>query len=321
MLIRRKTIGRDLPWIIGAASVVVAAAVAFGLEWAANGRLPDGGSRTGFVCGVAGGLIILFELALWPRRRVRSWRLGSAQTWLRAHVWVGLACLPMVAMHTRLFLVGGWFNVAFVAVFVVVIASGIWGLVLQQFLPTMLLEAVPAETIREQIDHVARQACEDLARLVSLCCEKPAGHDPSVEPDEPGEEAYAVVSGFRSMTGIQGRVVETVAVHAVIPGTAALARRFDEQVRPYLVAGARGGSPLAFRGPRDEFLAGLRRSSPPEAEPLIDRISQACDHRRQFDLQASLHDWLHGWLLVHVPLSVVLGVMLLVHVPVALWYW
>ena len=54
---------------------------------------------------------------------------------------------------------------------------------------------------------------------------------------------------------------------------------------------------------------------------LIERIAAACETRRQFDLQARIHGWLHGWLLVHVPLSFALGVLLAVHVPLALWYW
>ena len=54
---------------------------------------------------------------------------------------------------------------------------------------------------------------------------------------------------------------------------------------------------------------------------MIARLEQACEHRRQYDLQAVLHDRLHAWLLVHVPLSAALGVLLAVHVPVALWYW
>lgn len=324
MLIRRKTIDRDLPWIIGGAVVVAVAATAFAMEWMHSGHLPGGGSRTGFACGVAGGLIILFELALWPRRRVRAWRLGSAQAWLRAHIWLGLVCLPLVILHTRLFLVGGWFNLTFLLVFILVIISGIWGLVLQQFLPTMLLEQVPAETIREQIEHVSRVACDELTRLVGLCCETHSAvvtRPEDVDEESDDDEQFAVVSGFRSMTGIQGRVVETVAVHAALPGTSLLAERFEQVVRPYLLAGAASGSPLSLRSQRDEFFAGLRGVSPPEAGPLIERIMQACDHRRQFDLQAALHDWLHGWLLVHVPLSVILGVMLAVHVPVAIWYW
>ena len=67
--------------------------------------------------------------------------------------------------------------------------------------------------------------------------------------------------------------------------------------------------------------ATLRAASPSEAANLIDRLEQACERRRQFDLQARLHHWLHGWLLVHVPLSVALGVLLAIHIPVALWYW
>ena len=62
-------------------------------------------------------------------------------------------------------------------------------------------------------------------------------------------------------------------------------------------------------------------SSPADAAGVIDRLERACEQRRQFDLQARLHDRLHRWLLVHVPLSFALGVLLAVHVPVALWYW
>jgi hypothetical protein len=41
---------------------------------------------------------------------------------------------------------------------------------------------------------------------------------------------------------------------------------------------------------------------------------------RQFDRQERLHRWLHGWLLVHLPLSIVLIVLMLVHIYTALKY-
>ena len=90
MIIGGRTWPRDRPWIIGILVATAAAVAWYGFEWAGSGRLPGGSSRPGFVYGVVGGLIIVFELLLWPRKRVRSWRLGSAQSWLRAHVWLGL---------------------------------------------------------------------------------------------------------------------------------------------------------------------------------------------------------------------------------------
>lgn len=347
MIIGGKTWPQDRKWVIAISAVSLLAVVAYIAEWAADGRLPGGSSRTGFLYGVAGGLIILFELLLWPRKRVRSWRIGSAQLWLRAHVWLGLLSLPLVVMHARLFFIGGLLNQALMATFVIVIASGIWGLVLQQFLPKLLLEQVPAETIYEQIEHVAAQQCADAEKLVLALCEpahaRPAaatmttaGHDPDrllehhkhdqhdkheqhAQHDEDAE--YAVVTGFRSMTGIQGKVLETVPIYSVIPGTEEISRRFFAELRPYLLAGAAGGSPLAGPLESARFFEALRAASPAAASGLIDQLRQVCENRRQFDLQARIHGWLHGWLLVHVPVSVVLGVLLLIHVPVALWYW
>src|SRR6266849_6854620 len=45
---------------------------------------PGGSSFPGFACGVAGGLIIIFEMLLWLRKRYRIWRVGQAQAWMRA---------------------------------------------------------------------------------------------------------------------------------------------------------------------------------------------------------------------------------------------
>jgi hypothetical protein len=320
VIIGGRTWPKDRPWIIAISLATVAAVAWYGVEWATAGRMPGGSSRPGFAFGVVGGAIILFELLLWPRRRVRSWRLGSAQAWLRAHVWLGLFCVPLVLMHARLLFIGGLLNVALMTLFVIVIVSGVWGLVLQQYLPRMLLDEVPAETIREQIDHVAAREAADVGQLVAAMCEPLAhGGEPSAADD--GGNEFAVVTGFRAMTGIQGRVLETLPLHAVIPGTREIARRFHDDVRPYLLAGEAGGSPLAGRREADAFFAGLRAAAPVAAAAVIDRVQQACEHRRQFDLQARLHDRLHGWLLVHMPLSVALGVLLAVHVPIALWYW
>jgi hypothetical protein len=317
VIIGGRTWPRDRPWIIGIAVATAAAVAWYVVEWAGSGRLPGGSSRPGLVYGILGGLIILYELLLWPRKRVRSWRLGSAQAWLRAHVWLGLLCLPLVLMHARLLVIGGLLNIALMGIFLVVIASGIWGLWLQQFLPGRLLDEVPAETIREQIGHVAAREAADVGRLVRAVCE-PLGESP-LEDNESDE--FAVVTGFRAMTGIQGRVLETLPVYSVIPGSREISRRFRDDIRPFLLTGAAGGSPLAGRRQAEGFFAALRAGSPADAAGVIDRLEQACEHRRQFDLQARLHDRLHRWLLVHVPLSVVLGVLLVVHVPIALWYW
>lgn len=326
MIIGGTTWRKDLRWIVGICAVTAMAAFAYGAEWSAAGRLPGGSSRTGLAAGIAGGLIIAFELALWPRRRVRSWRIGSAQAWLRAHVWLGLLAVPLVLMHARLLFIGGLLNWALMALFLIVIASGVWGLVLQQFIPRALLEHVPSETIYDQIDRVAGQHCDEMEKLVDALCERdPAvpddGHAAHSRGDDVDDDEHEVVTGFRSMTGIQGKVIETLAVYTSIPGTLPIRRRFFEEIRPYLRDGARSGSPLALVHQAASLFSLLRETAPADARQLVDRLEQSCTQRRQFDLQVRLHHWLHGWLLVHVPLSVALGVLLTIHVPLALWYW
>jgi len=327
VIIGGKTWPKDRRWIVAICLVSLVAITAYGAEWAAAGRLPGGSSRTGLAAGIVAGVIIAFELLLWPRKRVRSWRLGSAQSWLRAHIWLGLLAVPLSLLHARLLFIGGLINIALMTLFFIVIISGIWGLVMQQYLPRVMLEQLPAETIRDQIDHVARQQCRDLDRLVDALCERDPG-DAAVHrsgdhavPLDDADDDHAVVTGFRSMTGIQGKVVETLPIYSEIPGTLPIRHRFRDTIRPYLLDGEQAGGTVGSWTAAQRTMLAMRSTAPATAAELLDRIEQACDRRRQFDLQARLHGWLHVWLLVHVPLSLALGLLLAIHIPIALWYW
>ena len=332
LIIDRKSWPKDRRWVIAIATISIVATIGYLYEWVSAARLPGGSSYSGFLFGIVAGFIIVFELLLWPRKHVRSWRIGSAQHWLRAHVWLGLLSVPLVLMHAKLLFIGGLLNWAIMITFFIVIASGIWGLVLQQFLPRMLLEQVPAETIYDQVDHVASQQCKETERLVKATCEpgSPLHWDKEhlhenlseqsaeIDNDDPG---FVVVTGFRSMTGIQGKVLDTVPVYKTIQGTQPISNHFFSEIRPYLKTGRRSDSLLVSPMETSRLMAKLRAACPTEASFVIDHLEHVCTMRRQLDLQIRIHHWLHGWLLVHVPLSVALGVFLLIHVPVALMYW
>ncbi|MCA9418983.1 MAG: hypothetical protein KC917_22105, partial [Candidatus Omnitrophica bacterium] len=53
---------------------------------------------------------------------------------------------------------------------------------------------------------------------------------------------------------------------------------------------------------------------------VCNNLSLLCEERRQLILQDRLHRWMHGWLIFHVPLSIVLIVLTLDHAILALWY-
>jgi hypothetical protein len=57
--------------------------------------------------------------------------------------------------------------------------------------------------------------------------------------------------------------------------------------------------------------------------PVKEQVAEMrslCDERRLLARQEQLHGWLHGWLLVHIPLSVALLVLTVAHVVMALYY-
>src|SRR5437879_5500895 len=135
---------------------MAAAGASFWYFWSSAGRAdwPGGSSIPGFTFGIVGGLICIFELLLWWRKKVRTWRIGRTQVWLRAHIWLGLLSVPLLVYHSG-FRLGGTLSTVLMVLLFVVVASGIWGLVLQQVIPRRMLDEIPAETIYGQIDRLA----------------------------------------------------------------------------------------------------------------------------------------------------------------------
>ena len=52
--------------------------------------------------------------------------------------------------------------------------------------------------------------------------------------------------------------------------------------------------------------------------PTLERLTAICEERRQMADQIRLHHWLHGWLFIHLPLSMALLVLTIVHIVMAL---
>ena len=50
---------------------------------------PRGGSALGLTFGIAGYALMLYAGLLGARKKVPTWRIGRAQTWMRGHIWLG----------------------------------------------------------------------------------------------------------------------------------------------------------------------------------------------------------------------------------------
>jgi len=135
----------------------------------------------------------------------------------------------------------------------------------------------------------------------------------------PRETLYSQIDSVAKQACDEARatLVETRGVALANP----LSHRFDAEIAPYLVAGARSGSILAREGAAANYFRGLRESVPAALHPAVNLLEDFCVQRRQFDVQRRLHLWLHTWLWIHLPLSAALVVLMFVHIFVALKYW
>ena len=61
-------------------------------------------------------------MLLWPRKKLRRYRLGRTRAWMYWHVWLGLVSLSLAIGHAG-FQFGGTWTTAVLVLFLIVIAS------------------------------------------------------------------------------------------------------------------------------------------------------------------------------------------------------
>lgn len=143
------------PWFVGSVLLLVSAAAAYwGLaKHSLHG--PSGGSVLGLIFGIVGSLLMIFAALLAVRKRLPTWRVGSAQFWLRGHLWLGTLGFVLVLFHAG-FHWGGLLEQLLWISFGLVVLTGFAGVVLQQVIPRLLTTRVPLETMVAQIPFLSR---------------------------------------------------------------------------------------------------------------------------------------------------------------------
>ena len=319
--IDRRQLGIHLPWGLVATFVTVALAAWYVASCLRAERWLGGGSASGLACGIAAGLVIAFEMLLWPRKHFRRLRLIPARQWMAAHLWLGLASVPLAIVHTG-FNLGGTLPMVLMVLFLLTALSGIFGLILQNVIPKWTLRLLPAETIYSQIDHVAEQSLQDLRRaLVATCGTRKSDGSESLdsEPALPIQTSI-VVGAVREIGLVRGRILRTQSVVRHTEDRDVLWNALDE-IEPFLAKGKKSKSPLSRPGEATRWFSELRRACSNNSEAVIASMEQCYVQRQQFDLQSQLHHWLHGWLPIHIGLSVAVSVLLVAHIITALKYW
>jgi hypothetical protein len=292
-----------LKWIVWTALMFAVAVVLYAMYATVSPHGARGGSWQGMAFGVAGSALMLYAGLLSIRKKVPRWqRLGTAQTWLRGHIWMGLLSVPLILFHAG-FRFGGLLETALLIVLALIVLSGIVGLALQTYLPRLMKIAVPSEAIYEAIP----AGCAALRKTAD-------------------EAVIAVCSSL-----IQSASPKLVTVKPTTgddESTGALREFYVDVIRPFLapetmrlqdMATARARS-LASQVEAAALFEHLRVRLPAEFYPALECLSDVCDERRQLLRQWRMYHYLHGWTFVHIPLSVLLLVLGILHAATAVYF-
>jgi hypothetical protein len=358
-------------WIVGAAVLAIGAiAVHAFVTWNSPARI-TGGSTIGLWYGVIGSALMIFAGLLSALRKVPSWWwIGSRQAWLRGHIWLGLLSAVFIMCHSG-YHWGGLLEKALWVVLIAILITGIYGLIIQQFLPRLMARRIPCEAPYEQIPHLCRVLngrAEELIEALELWplgspAENVAGGEirselrrfqedvlrpffetaPKSSPLAGDFNAATVFANLRSRVGLRAVEDHGAAADALLESARAEVSSLPEpkdlgvrlegafkKVRDNLLAAPQAAEPAATAKKIFAELPALPAESRVEGIVLelkrvcqdrwLTEIEALCQERRHYAEQERIHHWLHGWLLLHIPLSAALLVLGTLHAIVSLYY-
>ena len=156
-------------WALGSLALLAISAVAYVIYVLQSPAGPSGGSFMGLVFGIVGFAFMIFAALLGARKRVPTWRVGRAQAWMRGHLWLSLLSLPMILFHGA-FHFGGTLTRVLMWLMIITIASGLYGAALQNYVPHVMTNDVPLETIYDEIGNVRKALRMEADKLVESVC-------------------------------------------------------------------------------------------------------------------------------------------------------
>ncbi|HKW64776.1 MAG TPA: hypothetical protein VJN89_19640 [Candidatus Acidoferrum sp.] len=317
-------------WAIASLGILAVSSIMYFIYALNATQGPRGGSVIGLLFGIIGFAFMIFAALLGARKRVPTWRLGRAQAWMRGHLWLGLLALPMIVFHGG-FHFGGTLTRALMWLLIITVASGVFGAALQHYIPRIMTNEAPLETIYDEIGHVRSLLREEADRAVEAVCGNLAIAKSSVEETQRA-------GGFTALRPMAATAVPLRTSAAVSAGASAAVAAAPERIllsteqssplrsfylsemRPFLEQSREVGRRLGDPATATSAFAGLRTLLPAAAHATLTDLEDICGEARQLARQERLHRWLHGWLLVHIPLSLALILLGAVHAVMAMRY-
>lgn len=279
---------------------------------------PNGGTWLGYTLGTIGALLILWLLWFGVRKRKFSRGSATAQGWLSAHVYLGIALLLVATLHSGFQF--GW-NVHMLAysLMVIVIASGIFGVVAYARYPSMITINRDSQSREQMFEEIANldQAAVSLAAQIGDQAHQIilrsinrttigggvfaqiSGKETAQDGDDL-EEAELVELATQMMPAMGSANAPTMTM-----GTANMDE--DSESTLFFVAQNLAGSHGEERVQKLRDLLDIVRSK----KMLVDRLRRDIRY----------HGLMQLWLYFHVPLSLALLAALTAHIVTVFFYW
>jgi len=255
---------------------------------------PNGGTWLGYTLGGVGAALIVWLTALGVRKRSYRSTLGTLQGWVSAHVYLGLALLVVATLHAG-FQFGWNIHTLCYLLMVLVIASGLLGIVLYQRFPQQLSQNRAQQTSEQMLSEL-RELDERTRRVAA-----------NASPEE-ARAIDANIAGTRIGGSTLGILSARDRSTVLLPGTAEQPEPNPGQARilEWLSAKLSGSDDAQRSRLLTDLvsLIGARRA-------LLRRLQQ----------DARLRGWLSIWLYVHVPVTFGLLGSLIAHVVSVFLYW
>lgn len=267
---------------------------------------PNGGTWLGYTLGTLGTLMIGWLTWLGVRKRRYASNLGTVKGWVSAHIYFGLALLVIATLHTG-FQFGLNLHTLAYLLMVLVIASGVWGIVVYTRYPRLIT------------DHRAQATREAWLEEVFELSERAIQLADQISPDVHrfvlrGAERVHLGGSWRDqMFGPRGG-----------GGTTELFA-LTEILRKKL--GATGAERAAVADAEQIILLTDSRIMMSERDPAIERLKQLLelltrrnDLAERVNQDVQMHARLQIWLYLHVPLTAALLAALTAHIIAVFLY-
>lgn len=247
----------------------------------------SGGSVLGYTYGVVATLGILYLMYYGMRKRSYYAHQTTLRGTLAAHVWIGIALIFLVPLHSGFSF--GW-NVHTLAyvLMLVVIFSGIWGAVIYLCLPTLFLSQRGGGSSKDLLAQI-------------------------FEVD--GSILQLITGGHQTTETMMGTI-------ALSPALIQLGQELDFRPRLGLLDCmlGRGGQSLDKRSVAD-IITNVPARERENALQIIGLINQKGKLVSQLQQEVRVKSLMKLWLYFHLPFSFALMVCLAIHILSVFYYW